>query len=120
MPNPPTSPEKITSGSIENTQELSVLLSKALGTDNTPEFTKEQVDELLSQKSKITDYIHEDRKQESWDNKFYLVIVVVFILLFSGLVLWKNPALFNEVLYFLAGLFGGGLGGYGLANKRKS
>jgi hypothetical protein len=103
----------------ENTQEMSILMQKVLGTDRTPDFTKEQVDELLSQKREITGYIHDDKKRDSWDSKFYLVILLTFVLLFSCLVLWKKPDLFNEVLSFLTGAFGGGLGGYGLGSKKK-
>lgn len=103
----------------EVSQELSILLQKVLGADNTPNFTKEQVDELLSQKREITKFIHEDKKSESRDGKFYLIIILAFILLFSGLVLWKKPELFSEVLSFLTGALGGGLGGYGLASKNR-
>lgn len=98
---------------------MSILMQKVLGADNTPDFTKEQVDELLSQKRQITGYVHDDKKRDSWDNKFYLVIVLIFVLIFSCLVLWKKPELFNETLSFLAGTFGGGLGGYGLASRKK-
>ena len=38
----------------ENSQELSILLHKVLGATNTPNFTKEQIDELLSQKRERT------------------------------------------------------------------
>ena len=103
----------------ENSQELSILLHKVLGATNTPNFTKEQIDELLSQKREITGYVHADKKQEAWDSKFYLTVIFLFVLVFSGLVLWKKPDSFGEVLSFLAGLFGGGLGGYGLASKKK-
>jgi hypothetical protein len=95
-----------------------ILMQKVLGSDNSPDFTKEQVDELLSQKREITGYIHEDKKSDSWDNKFYLVAILIFVLLFSCLVLWKKPEFFSEVLSFLTGVFGGGLGGYGWANKK--
>ena len=101
----------------ENSQEMSILLQKIFGSDNTPNFTKEQVDELLAQKREVTGYIHKDKIQESKDNKFYFVAIILFILIFSGGVLWKHPDLFNMVLGFLAGLFGGSLGGYGFASK---
>lgn len=103
----------------ENSHEISLLMQRVLGQDNTPDFTPEQIDELLSQKREITGFIHEDKKRDSWDGKFYLVIILCFILAFSALVLSKEPDLFGEVLSFLAGLFGGGLGGYGLATRKK-
>lgn len=103
----------------ENSHELSILLQKVLGADNTPNFTEKQVDELLSQKREITSFIHDDKHQHSWDSKFYLIVILVFILVFSGLVIWKKPDLFNEVLSFLVGAFGGSFGGYGLASRKK-
>lgn len=103
----------------ENSHEMSILLQKVLGADNTPNFTEKQVDELLAQKREITGFIHEDKKRESRDGKFYLTSVLAFILLFSGLVMWKKPDLFSEVLSFLVGVFGGSLGGYGLASRIK-
>ena len=69
----------------ERSHELSILLQKVLGTDNSPDFTKEQIDELLSQKREITGYVHKDKIQESWDSKFYLVIILLFILILSNL-----------------------------------
>ena len=103
----------------EHSQELSILLQRVLGTDEAPALSAEQVDELLSQKREITRYIHEDRERESADNKWYFAGILLFILIFSGLVLKQRPDLFSEVLSFLAGLFGGGLGGYGFASKKK-
>jgi len=102
----------------ENSQEMSILLQKVLGNENVPEFTKEQVDEILSQKREITNFIHEDKKRESGDNKFYLVVVLIFICIFAGGVLFNEPEYFDVVLSFLAGIFGGGLGGYGLGLKK--
>lgn len=98
---------------------LSILMQKVLGQDNTPNLTEKQVDELLSQRREITSYIHEDKKRESRDSKFGLVTILVFILLFSGLVLWKYPGSFSEVLSLLIGLFGGAFGGYGYGKKQQ-
>ncbi len=103
----------------EKSQELNILLQKMFGSDKTPDLTKEQIDELLSQKREITRYIHEDKKQDSWDSKFYLVVVLLFTLALSGLVLWKKPDLLNEVLSFLGGLFGGGFAGYGVGSRKR-
>lgn len=103
----------------EDSHELSFLLQRVLGADNTPNFTEKQVDELLAQKREIAGFIHNDKKRESDDERFYLMVTLLFVVLFSGLVLWREPDLFKEVLTFLAGLFGGGLGGYGLASRKK-
>jgi len=59
------------------------------------------------------------KKQESKDNKFFFSIILVFVLVFSSVVLWQKPDLFGEVLSFLTGVFGGGLGGYGFASRKK-
>ncbi len=102
----------------ENSQEMSILLQKVLGTESVPEFTREQVDEVLSQKREVTNFIHEDKKRESKNNRFYLGFILVFILLFAGMVLFKDPEYFDIVLGFLAGIFGGGIGGYGLGLRK--
>lgn len=102
----------------ENSQELSILMQKVLGTDSTPDFTKEQVDELLSQKRETTGYIHADKKRESFDNKFFLVVICLFIFAFSALVLKYYPEVFSQVLSLIVGLFGGGAGGYAVGKGR--
>lgn len=107
------------SENAETTHELSILMQRVLGTDNSPDFTSEQVDELLSQKRQVNEFVHEDKKRDSADAKFYMVVILVFILLFTALILWRRPDYFGEVLSFLAGLFGGSLGGYGWSSRHK-
>lgn len=104
--------------SEENSQELSILMQKVLGTDSAPDFTKEQVDELLSQKRETAGYIHADKKRESYDNKFYLVVICIFVIVFSALVLKYYPEVFSQVLSLVIGLFGGGAGGYAVAKSK--
>lgn len=99
-------------------QTLSILLQKAMGQDTSPDLTKEQVDEVLSQQRQVKEYIHRDRERESFDSKFYLISILVFILIFAGAVLWKYPDFFPEVLSLLIGLFGGAFGGYGFGKKQ--
>ena len=99
----------------EHSQEVIIFMRRILGVPDASYYTKEQVDELLSQKRQIAGYIHDRQRSESYDNKFYVVIVLAFIFGFSALILWRRPDYFPELLSFLAGLFGGGLGGYGLA-----
>lgn len=103
------------------TQEhsLSFLLQKVIGHDQTSNLTEEQINEVLAQRRQITTYIHEDRKRESYDSKFNLIVILVFILIFSGGVLWKYPDAFSEVLSLLIGLFGGAFGGYGYGKKQQ-
>lgn len=109
---------KPNNGVTTQEQTLSVLLQKVIGQDSSPDLTKEQVDEVLSQQRQVKEYIHEDRKRESYDSKFYLITILAFILIFSGIVLWKYPDAFSEVLSLLVGLFGGAFGGYGLGTKQ--
>lgn len=109
---------QVSTSTTQSSQELSILMQRVLGTDNTPEFTKEQVDELLSQKREVSKYIHEDKIRESKDSKFYIVIILLFVFAFSSLILFKRPELFSEVLSFLAGLFGGAFGGYGWSQRK--
>lgn len=102
----------------ENSQEMSILMQKVLGSDNTPDFTEEQVDELLSQKRETTGYIHADKQRESYDNKFYIIVVCIFIFAFSALVLKFYAEVFPQVLSLAVGLFGGGAGGYALGKSK--
>lgn len=102
----------------ETSQQLSILLQKITGTDNPPVFTEEQTNEILSQRRKITEYIHEDRKKDSYDSKFYLVVIVLFVFAFSALVLHKYPEIFSQVLSLVIGLFGGGASGYAIGKSR--
>lgn len=106
-------------GEAVTSQQLSVLMQRVIGLDNTSNFTPQQVDEVLAQRREISGYIHKDRVRDSWDSKFYLVAILIFVLIFSGSVLYLKPDLFAEVLSFLAGIFGGGLGGYGFAKAKK-
>ena len=114
---PPNAIEKIEEKADrrdETSQQFSVLFQKIMGLENTPNFTKEQIDELLSQRRQIAAYIHEDRKTDSYDTKFYLVAIIAFILFFSGLVLRMKPEIFSEVLSLIVGLLGGGAAGFGI------
>ena len=105
-------------GSTETSQTLTLLAQKIFGADKTPPLSSEQIDKFIEQRGTIISYVHEDKMQESWDSKFYLVVILIFILAFAGGVAWKLPDYFGEVLSFVAGLFGGSLGGYGLAKIR--
>lgn len=96
----------------ETQQEISILLQKIMGQDNVPSLSDAQISELLAQRREIANYIHEDKKRESYDAKFLFVGVLTFVLIFSALVLWKKPDVFSEVLSLIVGLLGGGAGGY--------
>lgn len=95
------------------------LKRQALSLDFSPRYTTGQLDEMMSQSRLVIEHLHDENKQKSWDSKFTFSLTLVFILGFSALVLVMKPDLFNQVLSFLAGAFGGGLSGYGLALKEK-
>lgn len=103
----------------ETSHEFSILMQRVLNADNSPDFTSEQIDELLAQKRQVNEFVHEDKKRESENSKFFLTVVLLFILIFSAMIVWKLPEYFGEVLSFLAGLFGGTLGGYGWSSRNK-
>ncbi len=102
----------------ETSQQLSILLQKITGDGNVSNFTVEQTNEILSQRRKITEYVHEDRKRESYDAKFYLIVIVVFVFFFSALVLKFYPEVFPQVLSLVIGLFGGGGVGYSIGKSK--
>jgi hypothetical protein len=94
-------------------------MQRAMGHENVPKLTESQVDEVLAQRRQVMDYIHDDNTRDSYDAKFYLVVVLIFITVFSLIVIYWKPELFSQVLSFLAGIFGGGLGGVRLSAERK-
>ena len=73
-------PDEIVTTPIENPirteQEVSLLLQKIIGQDNTPPLNETQVSEVLAQRRQIADFVHQDRKRESYDSKFILLAVL--------------------------------------------
>lgn len=113
-------PQKQGNSSTSEQNQLTLLLQKIIGQDSTPDLTSEQIDKIIDQRSTIASYVHADKKRDSFDYKFVLIVILLFILLFSALVLWKYPDTFPQVLSLIIGLLGGGAGGYGLGTKSKS
>jgi hypothetical protein len=99
---------------VTSQQQLSVLLQKVIGSGEQDSLTEEQKTELLAQRRQISEYIHEDKRRASSDERFRLVSLMLFVFLFSGLVLLFKPDSFEQVLALVIGLFGGGAGGYAL------
>ena len=99
----------------EKETSFSVMLQKVLGENQfTP--TEKQVDEILSQRSKVYDYIHEDKKIDSADKKFYFkwalvgsLVVVILVLFFA-----------NEFLTQIISLIIGAFGGYGIGKAQNN
>lgn len=116
MPNPNNEP--IRSIGTENqpskpqvtTEALQILMANLTNQQNLP-VTEDHVAEMLSQRRQINEYINKDNGRKSWDQKYYLTIGLVFILLISGLVIFTKPEYFTQVLSLIIGGFGGfGLG----------
>ena len=103
----------------KNVIATNIIKRQALSLDFSPRYTTGQVDEMMSQSRLVIQNLHDENKQKSWDSKFTFSLTLMFIFGFSALVLIIKPDLFDQVLSFLAGAFGGGLGGYGLALKEK-
>ena len=73
----------------EQQKSMTVLMKKVMG-DGSFAPTESQIDEILSQKSKIIDYVHEDKKLDSKDSRFYFisilsasVLIVLCVLFFA-------------------------------------
>ncbi len=99
----------------EQQKSMTILMEKVMGdTSFTP--TETQVDEILSQKSKVIDYIHEDKKLESSDNRFYFLAVIIF----SGIIILSVLFFAKENLTQIVSLIIGGLGGYGIGKNQST
>ena len=73
------------------------------------QFNEQHVSALVEQKGKIIDYIHDDRKRESFDKKFY-VCVAVFAWFFSLFFTMKFAPEYLDVVIASSATFLGGLG----------
>ncbi|HUD04055.1 MAG TPA: hypothetical protein VMR73_01000 [Candidatus Paceibacterota bacterium] len=108
-----TAPTGIPKIKEESTQTVQLLMQKIIGEGGiTP--TSQQFDEILAQRKTVYGYIHDERMQDhekfkisSKDNKFTLVVVLLFILIISGGVLIWRPDYFTQVISALLGFAGG-------------
>ncbi|MDQ5953199.1 MAG: hypothetical protein QG551_427 [Patescibacteria group bacterium] len=98
----------------ERSDNMSMLLQKVIGTDSFNP-TEQQVDEVLSQRRQVLSYVHEDRKQESTDKKFYFTLTLVATTVIILLVLFFAKEYLTQVLSLIIG----GLGGYGIGKTQK-
>lgn len=99
----------------ESEKSLSIVLQRVLG-DTSFAPNEKQVDEILSQRSKVYDYIHDDRKRESSDKKFYFVGALGASLVIVVLVLFFAQEFLTQVISLIIGAFGG----YGIGRAQKS
>ncbi len=107
IPNPPTG----TSNSPSVTTESLQMLMANLGSQQNLPVTEEHVSEMLSQRRQINEFVSKDKERTSWDEKYYLTVGLLFILIISALVIFTHPEYFTQVLSLIIGGFGGfGLG----------
>lgn len=102
----------------ENTQSLEMLLAQLeSGNGISSKLKDSHIDKLIDQRGTIIEKVHADRKGERWDNKFYMVVGLIFTVIILAGVMFFKPEYFSEALTaLLSGT--GGLGiGYGLAKK---
>lgn len=107
-------------GSSEKVVEefLMMVEGASSGNDISKKLTEEHITQMIDQRGKVNELIHEDRKGGRFDNKFYFVGAGIFCLALVFIVLWKAPDYFPELLTFLVGFIGGGGGGYGFAKTK--
>lgn len=110
--------QKSVTGTIEkpetkvSEERLSMLIqSIGLDNENTPKLSEEQVTKLLNQKDKTLDYIHADKKQSSYDEKYYFTFTIGLLFVIFLLVIIKKPDYLSQLLGIVSGFIGGtGLG----------
>lgn len=107
-----TAPQKLLS---EKESTLSVLMRGMVG-ENAFVPTERQVDEMLAQRREVHNFIHEDKKMESKDNRFYFGWTILVCLLIVMFVLFFAKEFLTQVLSLIVGAFGG----YGFGRTHKS
>lgn len=114
---------------VETRQEnLQMLLAGLADNDNIPKLTTEQVTKIIDQRSKVQEFVHEDKKNafelEKIDRKnrlHYLYTGAVAIILLCGIVLKYKPEYFSQLLQAIVTTLGGyGIGKYQGAKKDSS
>ncbi len=99
----------------ESEKTMTVLMQKVMGGDGSFEPTEEQVDEILAQKSKIIDYIHADKKQDSKDGRFYFLALLIGV----GVIILCVLFFAKEYLTQIVSAIVGALGGYGVGKGQQ-
>ena len=103
-----------TTGSPVSTENLQMLLAQ-LGNQGSLPVTEEHVAEMLAQRRQINEFINEDKRRSSYDQKYYLTGGLIFVLLISALTIFTHPEYFTQVLSLIIG----GFGGFGLGKLTK-
>lgn len=111
-----TQPAKILS-KTETMKMMLASLEQPSGIED--KLSSEHIDKLIDQKSEIIRLVHEDRKAESWDSKFYVIIGVgVIVVILEGILFFAPEFLPETISSLVAGIGGTGFG-YGLAKMRR-
>ena len=93
-----------------STESLQMLMAN-LGSQPDMPINEGHVTEMLLQRRQINEFINDDKNRNSWDQRYFLTVGLVFILLISALVIFTHPEYFTQVLSLIIGGFGGfGLG----------
>lgn len=95
-----------TTNSPVTTESLQMLMASLGNQQNLP-VNVEHVTEMLSQRRQINEFINEDKKRNSWDQRYYLTAGLMFILVISALIIFTYPEYFTQVLALIIGGFGG-------------
>ncbi len=98
--------DKSTTSQSMTTESLQMLMANIGNAQNVP-ITEEHVSEVLSQRRQINEFINKDKERSSYDQKYFLTVGLIFILLISGLVIWTYPEYLSQVLSLIMGGFGG-------------
>lgn len=99
----------------EEQNTLSIIANKVMGGD-VVDLDKGQIDLLIQQREKVYDYIHIDKKQDSYDRKYYFTGVAIVVLAVLCMVVFKVPEYTTQVISLIIGA----VGGYGLGKTKFS
>lgn len=100
----------------ESEKSMTVLMQKVMGGEGSFEPNEEQVDEILAQKSKIIDYVHQDKLRDSKDRRFYFLGILIALVTVVLLVLFFAKEYLTQIVSLIVGAFGG----YGVGKSQQS
>ncbi len=111
--NNPSNPESIQPKHITaHESKLSMLLQKV--TDSDIPLNEKQIDQIISQRGQINDFIHKERMQKhdrfkilSSERKIYFCSGILFILILGGAILFLKPDMLEKFFLVIISIFGG-------------
>ncbi|MBU2523571.1 hypothetical protein KKG71_00035 [Patescibacteria group bacterium] len=120
----PSSTQEITSGDNrpirprERTESIEMVLAELEhGSGIGSKLNTGHIDKLLDQRSDIIDKVHQDRKDERWDSKFYYVGGATVILSVLAAVFKFAPEYISQAITALFAGSGGFGAGYGFGKR---